>query len=83
MSNRNYMNSRPASYIPKLARGNSIPVVAVSPRGNSHIYPSISEFVRDVEALDPSQRRTASRRVASGGGYIENWYVAELRGYSA
>jgi hypothetical protein len=83
MSNRKFMNSRPTSYIPKLSRGNSIPVVAVSPRGNTHIYPSITQFVRDVEGLDLSQRRTASRRVATGGGYIENWYVAELRGYSA
>ncbi len=85
MSNRNYMNSRPVSITSRrfkaLNRGNSIPVVAVSPLGNSHIFPSITEFVRDVEGLDMSQRRTASRRVASGGGYIENWYVTELRGY--
>jgi len=83
MSNRNFMNSRPTSYIPKLSRGNSIPVVAVSPLGNSHIYPSITSFVADVEGLDLSQRRTATRRVAAGGGYIENWFVTELRGYTA
>jgi len=77
------MNSRPTSYIPRLETGNSIPVVAVSPRGNRHIYPSISEFVRDVRAIDNSQRRTANRRVTAGGGYINNWYVTELRGYSA
>ena len=76
------MNSRPVSYIPKLSRGNSIPVVATSPRGNMHVYPSISEFVRDVKAIDNSQRRTANRRVTAGGGYVENWYVTELRGYS-
>ena len=81
MSNRNFMNSRPTSFIPKLSRGNSIPVVAVSPLGNSHIYPSITQFVRDVEGLDLSQVRTATRRVATGGGYIENWFVTELRGY--
>ena len=81
MSTRTFMNSRPTSFIPKLRRGNSIPVVAVSPRGNTHIYPSITEFVRDVESLDLSQRRTANRRVAAGGGYVENWYVTELRGY--
>ncbi len=83
MSNRNFMNSRPTSFIPKLSRGNSIPVVAVSPLGNSHIYPSITQFVRDVEGLDLSQVRTATRRVATGGGYIENWFVTELRGYSS
>lgn len=75
------MKSRPVSYIPRLNRGNSIPVVAISPQGNNHIFPSISEFVRDVEALDESQTRTATRRVAAGGGYIENWYVTGLRGY--
>ena len=82
---RNYQNSRPVSitsrYTKALNRGNSIPVVAISPRGNTHIYPSITEFVRDVEGLDISQRRTANRRVTAGGGYIENWYVTELRGY--
>lgn len=83
MSNRNFMNSRPISYIPTLSRGNSIPVVAVSPLGNSHIYPSITQFVRDVEGLDLSQVRTATRRVATGGGYIENWFVTELRGYNS
>ena len=77
----NTMNSRPVSYIPKLTRGNSIPVVATSPRGNTHVYPSISEFVRDVKAIDNSKRRTANRRVTDGGGYIANWYVTELRGY--
>jgi hypothetical protein len=75
------MNSRPTSFIPRITRGNSVPVVAISPLGNSHIYPSITEFVRDVEGLDISQRRTANRRVAAGGGYIENWYVTDLRGF--
>lgn len=75
------MNSRPTSYIPKFESGNSIPVVAVSPRGNTHVYPSISEFVRDVQAIDNSQRRTANRRVTAGGGYINDWYVTGLRGY--
>jgi hypothetical protein len=83
---RNYQNSRPVSISSRrtkaLNRGNSIPVVAISPRGNTHIYPSITEFVRDVEGLDNSQRRTANRRVTSGGGYVDNWYVTELRGYN-
>ena len=81
MSTRDYQNSRPTSIIPKLNRGNSVPVVAVRPPGGSHIYPSITEFVRDVEGLDLSQRRTANRRVSTGGGYVGNWYVTELRGY--
>lgn len=83
---RNYQNSRPVSITSRrmkaLKRGNSIPVVAISPRGNTHIYPSITEFVRDVEGLESSQRRTANRRVTSGGGYVDNWYVTELRGYN-
>lgn len=78
---RIYQNSRPAKYIPRLARGNAIPVVAISPRGNAHVYPSVTEFVRDVESLSLSQRRTANRRVASGGGFVGNWYVTELRGF--
>ena len=77
------MKSRPTNYIPTLERGNSIPVVAVSPRGNRHIFPSISEFTRDVQSIDFSQRRTANRRVSSGGGYLNGWYVTELRGYGA
>lgn len=77
------MNSRPTSYVPKLVRGNSIPVVAVSPLGNTHVYPSISEFVRDVKAINNYQRRTANRRVTDGGGYVNNWYVTELYGYRA
>ena len=81
MSNRTYQNSRPTSYIPMLVRGNSIPVVATSPRGGEHVYPSITEFVRDVEGLDVSQRRTANRRVTDGGGYVDGWYVTELRGF--
>jgi len=81
MRNRTYQNSRPTSYVPTLVRGNAIPVVATSPLGGEHIYPSITEFVRDVEGLDVSQRRTANRRVASGGGYVNNWYVIELRGF--
>jgi len=81
MSNRTYQNSRPTSYVPMLVRGNAIPVVATSPRGGEHIYPSISEFVRDVEGLDVSQRRTANRRVTDGGGYVDGWYVTELRGF--
>ncbi len=82
MSTRNYQNSRPTSIIPTLARGNAIPVVAISPMGGSHIYPSITSFVSDVEGLDLSQRRTATRRVTSGGGYVGNWYVTELRGFN-
>lgn len=81
MTNRNFMNSRPTSYIPLLVRGNAIPVVATSPRGGEHIYPSITQFVRDVEGLDMSQRRTANRRVTAGGGYVDGWYVTELRGF--
>lgn len=81
MTTRIYMNSRPTDSIPRLARGNARPIVAISPRGRTHIYPSISEFVRDVESLDDSQRRTATRRVATGGGYVGNWYVTDLRGY--
>ncbi len=76
------MKSRPISYIPRLNRGNSIPVVAVSPQGNSHIFPSITEFVTDVDGLGASLRRTATRRVATGGGYVDNWYVTGLRGYN-
>lgn len=76
------MNSRPVSYVPTLTTGNAIPVVAVSPRGNRHIYPSITEFVRDVESLEISQRRTANRRVTAGGGYVGSWYVSGLRGFN-
>lgn len=75
------MYSRPVNEIPRLNRGNSRPVVAVSPRGNRHIYPSITEFVTDVDSIDASQRRTANRRVAAGGGYINGWFVTDLRGY--
>ena len=81
MSTRIYQNSRPTSYIPTLTRGNAIPVVAISPLGGSHVYPSITAFVDDVEGLDFSQRRTATRRVADGGGYVGNWYVTDLRGF--
>ena len=87
MSLRTYQRSRPVrtrsyNFHPHIPRGNNVPVVAVSPYGNTHIYPSITEFVRDVEGLDVSQRRTANRRVADGGGYIGNWYVSGLRGYN-
>jgi len=82
MSIRNYQNSRPTSVIPTLSRGNAVPVVAISPLGGSHIYPSITAFVDDVEGLELSQRRTATRRVTSGGGYVGNWYVTELRGFN-
>lgn len=75
------MNSRPVNYVPRLKRGNAIPVVAVSPQGNTHLYPSISEFVTDVDSLGESKRRTATRRVAEGGGYVGGWYVQDLRGY--
>ena len=81
MSTRIYQNSRPTSYVPRLTRGNAIPVVAISPMGGSHVYSSITEFVSDVEGLDISQRRTATRRVADGGGYVGNWYVTDLRGF--
>ena len=77
---RQYQNSRPTKYIPKLTRGHVVPVMAISPRGGTHIYPSISEFARDVEGINPNRRRTANRRVASGGGYVDGWYVTGLRG---
>ena len=82
MTTRNFMNSRPIGTIPTLRRGNAIPVVAESARGNRHIFSSITNFVSDVEGLTLSDRRTATRRVASGGGYVGNWYVTDLRGYN-
>ncbi len=83
MNTRNYQTSRPLTTIPTLRRGNSIAVVAESALGGRHVYSSITSFVSDVEGLTLSDRRTATRRVATGGGYVGNWYVTDLRGYSA
>ena len=75
--------NRPTKYIPRLRRGHVVPVMAVSPRGGINIYPSITEFTRDVESINPNRRRTANRRVAEGGGYVDGWYVTGLRGILA
>ncbi len=82
MTTRNYQNSRPVGLIPTLQRGNAIAVVAESTRGGKHVYPSITSFVSDVEGLTLSDRRTATRRVATGGGFVGSWYVTDLRGYN-
>lgn len=67
--------SRPICGPYRFYRPGAKAVVAVSPRGNEHVYPSIRAAVVDIDSISESQYRTAARRVAAGGGYIGNWYL--------
>jgi len=74
------MRSRPGKPITvPYYRPNSIPLLAVSPKGNIHYYPSISSFVRDVDSLGSSKRTTASRRISNqSGGLINSWFIRAI-----
>lgn len=62
-------------------RPGATPVAAVSPRGNQHVYPSIRAAIADIDSIPENQYRTAARRVAEGGGYVNSWYFEDYRTY--
>ena len=71
------MRSRPVINKSQL-RHNATPVVAVSPNGNVHLYPSIVSASGDIAAIGATKTRSMQRLVAAGGGYMSNWYISAL-----